>query len=493
MTHTITASMLYDLIRCPHRVALDLYGDPGKRDPVSGFVKLLWEKGTAFEEEVIDGLEVSYTDLSSLHEEVKQAATFKAMGRGDALIYQGQIGSAGLMGRPDLLRKTGDGYVAGDIKSGAGLEGVSDLEEGRPKKHYAVQLALYTDILNRIGLASDEAPFVWDVHGREIRYDLNAHQSARNPETLWEVYSNTLEIARAIVEKKEKTLAAHASECKHCHWYSFCKSEVKRSQDLTLIPGLGRSRRNIMMDHIRNIQEMAQCDLEEYIRGDKTIFHRIGPSTLTKFQRRAQLLLNPDAKPYATEPITFPKTDKALFYDVETDPFRDICYLHGFIEQVNGNTDTERYVPFFAQAPTPEEEKKAFREAWAYIQDSQPCVLYYYSPYEKTTLRKLQSKYPDVAEEAAIEALFDSENTIDLYNDIVTQKTEWPTNDYSIKTLATYLGFKWRDEDPSGASSIEWYHRWIESGEKKIKKRILMYNEDDCRAMRVLVEGMRKL
>ena len=460
MENYITASMLYDLIRCPHRVTLDLYGDPGKRDPVSGFVKLLWEKGTAFEEEVIDGLEMSYTDLSPLHEEVKEGATIKAMGSGDALIYQGQISSAGLLGRPDLLRKAGDGYVAGDIKSGAGLEGGTDMEEGKLKKHYAVQLALYTDILKRIGLSSGEAPFVWDIHGREIRYDLNAPQSAQNPDTLWELYQNTLEIARAIVGKKEKTLAAYASECKQCHWHSFCKSQVHRSQDLTLIPGLGRSRRNIMMDHILNLHQMAHCQLENYIRGDKTIFHRIGPSTLTKFRNRARLLLDPNARPYATEPINFPETGKALFYDVETDPFRDICYLHGFIEQIDGNANSERYVSFLAKEPT---------------------------------LRKLRNKYPDVAEEADIEALFDSKNTIDLYNDIVTQKTEWPTNDYSIKTLATYLGFDWRDEDPSGASSIEWYHRWIDTGEEAIKKRILDYNEDDCVAMRVLVEGVKNL
>lgn len=29
--------------------------------------------------------------------------------------------------------------------------------------------------------------------------------------------------------------------------------------------------------------------------------------------------------------------------------------------------------------------------------------------------------------------------------------TEWPTRDYSIKTLARHLGFAWRDAHPSGA------------------------------------------
>jgi predicted RecB family nuclease len=31
----------------------------------------------------------------------------------------------------------------------------------------------------------------------------------------------------------------------------------------------------------------------------------------------------------------------------------------------------------------------------------------------------------------------------------------WPTRDHSIKTLAKFLGFHWRDNNPSGAASIE--------------------------------------
>ncbi len=45
MKKDITASMLYDWIHCPHRVTMDLFGDHEKKDPVSEFVKLLWEKG----------------------------------------------------------------------------------------------------------------------------------------------------------------------------------------------------------------------------------------------------------------------------------------------------------------------------------------------------------------------------------------------------------------------------------------------------------------
>ena len=86
--------------------------------------------------------------------------------------------------------------------------------------------------------------------------------------------------------------------------------------------------------------------------------------------------------------------------------------------------------------------------------------------------------------------MFSTEISVDLYYDVVKAKTEWPTRDYSIKTLASYLGFKWRDKEPSGAASIEWYHRWVESGDTAIRQRILDYNEDDCIAMRVLLDSI---
>ena len=82
---------------------------------------------------------------------------------------------------------------------------------------------------------------------------------------------------------------------------------------------------------------------------------------------------------------------------------------------------------------------------------------------------------------------------VELYFDVVKKNTEWPTYDQSIKTLAQYLGLKWRDKDPSGAASIEWYNRWVETKDPAIKQRILDYNEDDCLATGILVDGIKAM
>ncbi len=213
---------------------------------------------------------------------------------------------------------------------------------------------------------------------------------------------------------------------------------------------------------------------------------------MEKFHNRAKLLAE-DGKAYLREPVHFPKTDLELFFDLEADPLGNICYLHGFIERRSGDNTSERFIHFFADEPGELGEKQAFADAWLYLQDCQPCTIFYYSKYERTIYRKLGEKYPDDCTEEEIEALFSPERAIDLYSDVVLKVTEWPTRDFSIKTLADCLGFEWRDTHPSGAASVEWFHRWIETGDPLIRQRILEYNEDDCRAIRVLRDAITNL
>jgi predicted RecB family nuclease len=124
-------------------------------------------------------------------------------------------------------------------------------------------------------------------------------------------------------------------------------------------------------------------------------------------QTRAKLLNTENGQPYLRSPVTLPVADIELFFDIEVDPMRDVCYLHGFVERRGCAIESERFIKFFADDPTPAAEERAFTEAWHYIQAAQPCAIYYYSKYERTIYRKLRQKYPHVCTEAEIEALFD--------------------------------------------------------------------------------------
>jgi predicted RecB family nuclease len=491
----ITGSMLYDLVACPHRVTMDLFANPAERDAVSPFVQLLWKRGAAYEREIIAKIGGQFVDLSKYSPADSAQRTLEAMDRGESLIYRGRIAIDDLLGEPDLLRKEGTGYVAGDIKSGAGEEGSSDDTEGKPKKTYAVQLALYTDILERLGRSTGRRAFVWDVHGEEVSYDFMAVYGRGNSQSrVWDYYQECLHQARAIANGAAKTLPAYStSTCKNCVWYTSCIEHLEKTNDLTLIPELGRSRRDAMIDQIPSIRGLAEVNVSDFLEGPKTVFAGISALTFEKLHERAKLLSAEDPKPYLRTAIKLPVTNTELFFDIEVDPMRDFCYLHGFVERRSGNNESERFVAFFADAINPGAEERAFTDAVHYMQESQPCAIYYYSKYERTIYRKLRAKYPHVCSEAELEALFDPTRSVDLYFDVVLKATEWPTRDYSIKTIAQYLGFSWKDAHPSGAASIEWFNRWAETGSPEVRQRILEYNEDDCRATRVLLDAIRVL
>ena len=491
----VTASMLYDFVECPQRVSLDLFGDQARRDNPSPFVQLLWERGTLYEQRVVGELKDPFTNLKDVASDQKEKLTLEAIARKDPLIYGGRISHGDLVGEPDLLRLDGDAYVAGDIKSGSGEEGGSDDEDGKLKVRYAVQLGLYTDILEQIGKSAGRKPFVWDIHGKEVTYDLTVAQGKKDPRALWEDYQDVVGEVRAIVAKKVTTAPAYGGVCKNCVWYTYCGADLATSDDLTLIPYLGRSKRDVLVEKIPTRGALAAANLSDFVdeKKKKSVFAGIGAGTLETFIARAKLLTTKGAKPFLRGAVLLPSADKELFFDIEVDPLRDVCYLHGFIERAGRDNATEKFVSFFAEKATEADEKKAFGDAWAYIAGSGSAATYYYGSYERTWYRKLRKKYPDVCTEEELNAFFELPETVNLYNDIVVKATEWPTIDHSIKTLAKYLGFGWRDLHPSGAASIEWFDKWVKTADPAVRQRILEYNEDDCRATRVVVDEIRSM
>jgi hypothetical protein len=143
---------------------MDLFGDPAERDEVSPFVKMLWERGALPEQAMISGIGASVLDLSGFAGDEKERLTTEAIEHGEPVIYSGRIRADDLLGEPHLLRRYGTGCIAGDIKSGAGQDGSTDLS--KPKLQYGVQVALYTDILEQKGWSAGRSPFVMDIDGQ---------------------------------------------------------------------------------------------------------------------------------------------------------------------------------------------------------------------------------------------------------------------------------------------------------------------------------------
>jgi predicted RecB family nuclease len=465
---------------------MDLAGDPALRDPVSPFMQLLWECGNAHEREVVAGLG-AITDLSTLAGDAREAATREAIARREPLIYGGRLSIDELLGEPDLLRFENGGYVAIDIKSGAGREGAEE-DEGRLKKTYGVQIALYTDILLRMKVAAGRYGYILDAQRREHRYDLDPRLGPKT-DSIWEIYVTARAATLALLRGVVKTSPALCSQCKQCVWRSACREVLQATQDLTLVAELGRSERDSMQGQFPSLADLADADMGRYINGSKSRIPGVSARRLRRFQRRAALQVSGEP-PYLNRVVAWPAAATELFFDIETDPMRDLCYLHGFVIREGRDNASERFHGVFAEDLSSAAECNAFADAMALFRQHPHATVIHYSKYERTHYRKLQEKYPQVASRGEIDQLFAGPRALDLYEK-VRAESEWPTHDLSVKSLAKWCGFRWRDPDPSGASSIEWFDQWASGADPALRQRLLDYNEDDCRAMRVVLDAMK--
>ncbi|MDX9913732.1 MAG: TM0106 family RecB-like putative nuclease [Candidatus Moranbacteria bacterium] len=498
---TITGSKLYDYIQCPHKVWRDVYGPMEEKiTEANPFVELLWNKGVAHEEKVISKLG-EYLDLREGKLQDRFVMTIEAMRQGVPLIYQGVLVYGNLKGIPDLLRRMPDGsYAPIEIKSGMGFEGVDDSNEddevGKPKKTYAVQLCLYIELLEILGFTKSKRGFVIDVSGQEMEYLLDQSMGKRNKQTFWEFYGDTKEQVENLLNNKAQNKPAMAGSCKLCPWYKSCKNWCKENKDLTNIFYLGRAKRDMLNEdlYISKVGEVRQLDMREILerkKKDKNFLKGVAEKTLSKIITRAEILENGSGAVLYRK-LDLPKVSYELFFDIEDDPTQEFVYLHGVYER---NGETERFLDFTARDNTLEAEKDAWQRFWDYIRSlpRDDFAVYYYSHHEKTTYFKMQKKYPDVISPEELTGFFSNPNVIDLYTDIVSRHTDWPLGSYSIKEIAQYLGFSWRDKSPSGALSIQWFNQYLETQEPKDLQRILDYNEDDCKATMVLKDELARL
>lgn len=485
----VTASHLYAYVTCPHRVWRDAHDDPSEKDPINEFVELLWEKGTQHEKQVIaaHAQDLNIIDLSKVPRPDRAAKTLEAFRAGASYVYQGRLEVDDLVGEPDLLERQPDGqYLPVDIKSGMGLQGEDDDHDGKMKKTYAIQLCLYVDALRRLGHTAEWRGKIWDSKGAMIDYRLDAPQGVRNTQTWWELYADVLDQVRAILTGTHRTESALISACKLCPWYSSCKRQCQDRRDLSLLHELGRSRKEGLRQIALDVDQLAKIEPAAFIDAKgNTGIDGIREKGLEKFVRRAKVFQGGGTSPTILKPFAFPVRPIELYFDIEADPTQDIVYLHGVVERRDGH---EHFHAFVAADVTADAEERAWRQFWDYLRTlpREQVAVFYYSKYERTQYRALHEKYPGVVTGEELEAFFDPAFAVDLYFDVVLPCTDWPTSNYSVKTLAQLQGFHWRDPNPSGAGSIQWFNEWCKERTPDKLQRILDYNEDDCLAMRVL-------
>ena len=208
------------------------------------------------------------------------------------------------------------------------------------------------------------------------------------------------------------------------------------------------------------------------------------------------------------ESLTLPDAVVEYHVDMEED---ERIYMWGVrVETRTATSVTTEYVPFETYEHTPESEARVFAEFWTWMQagikkasrkyGADKVKVYHYTAAEDRCMRHIVKQYSDVdgvPSSDELEAFLASDHWVDLYP-VLAKEVLWPTEDHTLKTLAKYVRFVWRDQDPSGANSQIWYRNACDPSlsdeERQLwQERLQAYNEDDVAATGALVSFFRRL
>jgi len=156
---------------------------------------------------------------------------------------------------------------------------------------------------------------------------------------------------------------------------------------------------------------------------------------------------------------------------------------------------------------TDEAEAKVFASYWKYLSDMIAKAnakhgegnvrVFHYTAAEDRCMRSLAEKHAGVEGVPTIdevEAFLASDIWVDLYP-VLTNQLIWPTENLTLKSLAKYVQFEWRDDDPSGSNSVVWYQKAIDESDDEsiaMRQRIIDYNADDCAATARLLSWLQQ-
>ena len=336
------------------------------------------------------------------------------------------------------------------------------------KEHYALQVSLLNLILGTIQQYTPPVTRVF-LKGHHVDVPYRDHQPRLERElTFW----------RAIRDGKAKPEAHKPPKAAGAPWRVYANKVVAQSKDLLMLPGLNTEMRQCLkINGMFNTDDVARAGLAKL----QAILEE--PHATNSYYNALAYLHN---KPVLREAGHFPPPPKKynLYFDFEaTETFTkdnvSFVYLIGIWDK-----EKDKYVSFVAK--TPQEELSIFEQFYDYIQDFNDTALYHWTEYEVKKMKNLAQKNPQDAEKlnALCAICYDLKVA-------VNKAFYLPAPSFSLKAAAPAFGFNWRQDDCGAMDSMVYFTSWLKTGNEDLLNKVLMYNEDDCKAMLDLEQKLR--
>ena len=330
----------------------------------------------------------------------------------------------------------------------------------RPKQEYKISAAFHALVLARVqGVLPTAA---WLILRDRKEYPVNLEHWVIQMQKILE------ECSQALGESLPPEVFISRQKCNLCHWYTNCYEVAKSQQHLSLLPGVSPSR-------YRYLQELNLTTVESLANAKSAELEPIFDVEIAdQLVRQAQSTLENRVILNSNLAFYLPTSSVELYFDIESQPEIDLAYLLGVLV-VNRETKTENYYAFLAKESS--EERVIWQQFLDLVWTYPEAPIFHFCDYEVQMVGQLAGRYktPNYLWQPLFNRL------VDVHQQL-TQTATLPIENYSLKAIARWLGFEWRDPSANGSQAICWYDEWLKKGDRAFLDMIVRYNEDDCLA-----------
>jgi predicted RecB family nuclease len=159
--------------------------------------------------------------------------------------------------------------------------------------------------------------------------------------------------------------------------------------------------------------------------------------------------------------------DTEIFIDVESMPDDKFHYLIGIIVS---KSDENECISLWAE--NKKDELIIWKSFNKIINDYPNAPIYHYGSYEKRVIKELGLRYKTDVDSINLRLC--------NINEYIYGRIYFPTISNRLKDICNYLGYTWTDADADGLTSIIWRHKYENTQDQVIKKKLITYNQEDC-------------
>jgi predicted RecB family nuclease len=468
--------------------------------------------GMKFEDRLEQQLVQNLGELIAKPDDYSMEATLALMDRGMPVIYQGVLkggsGAMGFSGRPDFLLRSdyrfefGDsGFTARQVDGWSGGYTAWDAKLSQTAKpEYQVQVGLYVDVLQALGLAAERNHGLILGSSELAFFDadvLMAQMQQKRNGYLQQVYS-FIDQAPQRLEDIGSLICDASSYCEICEYPDLCQAMRVETNHLQLVANITRPQiESLGRSGVKSVRQLAEFSGET---------DKLSSEVVARLSRQARLqqefydsgnrsveVVNPEGLKTLRE-----EQPGDIFFDLEGFTFFDepggLEYLFGWMSIDQG----EEFHWLWADDRQAEAEifDKFMRFAEQRLLEYPGFRIFHYANYEQAALRRLAERFE--MHQELVEKLISTNVFVDLFK-VVKASIQTSEPKYSIKNLENFYVFDRSSDVKEAMGSMEYYDQYAEALvqdpnlAETLKRQVISYNQDDCVSTLALTRWLRSL